>query len=268
MSDLFHSIKSQILEKSYAEIKSNVSLEDYQKLAKLFLECSEIDEFKKSFSYKVPSYKRGKVGYVLELVEKGDTDNNKEYFHYNKYFEEMFKKEINNCKHPSIINLLKLARYIYNKTVDKCVETLSLFESEFPGISKRFFPDNSNPLFILRILKYPNLTDGDFLAKAHYDRGIFTFALAESGPGLRLGRNDLDLKEVVHSEGKIIFMPSLGADLLTSKDFHPVWHDVLQREEHKVSEKVSRWAIVFFANIHDRNEMISYEQAHTPIYKL
>ena len=103
--------------------------------------------------------------------------------------------------------------------------------------------------------------EGDFLAKAHYDRGALTLALAESSPGLRLGENEEKLEEIVHKDRSLIFMPSLRFNKVTSKEFTPTWHDVIQKKSERVNSQVSRWAIVFFADI--QSDIIpTYEEAH------
>ena len=133
--------------------------------------------------------------------------------------------------------------------------TLDEFEKEFPGLYARFIVEDTHRRFYLRFLKYDTKGKGRFLARAHFDRGGATLAIAESAPGLRIGRNNsetgiLHLEEVSHEEHSAIFFPSYHFPRLTGPEFEPAWHDVTQSSDDQYSEDTARWAIVFFADVY------------------
>ena len=250
--NFFLDIKRQIQSKNYAEVSITIKPEKLELLAKLFLEFTKKnDEINNPFSKKIPNYKRGRIGYICEERKEGNTDT-KEYFHYTSQVESLFKEVIEQNKNPTISELLILMREIHSEGKEAMLNIFQAFETEFPGIYNLFSESNS-PLFTLRILKYNAMKKGDFLAKGHYDRGVSTLALAESAPGLRLGKNDKDLKEISHVKEKAIFMPAINFQRITSPQFHPVWHDVVQKEEHAVDNETARLAIVFFSTTYYLN---------------
>jgi hypothetical protein len=129
-----------------------------------------------------------------------------------------------------------------------------------PGIYQKIFSANADRLLCLRFVKYDPAGKGGFLAKAHYDSGSCALALAESSPGLRVGKNNQTLKEIVRHGNTGIFMPAFTfAKDIGSEDFSPAWHDVVQK--NNLSETVARWAIILFADTNaERNS--SYEDTH------
>ena len=86
-------------------------------------------------------------------------------------------------------------------------------------------------------------------------------ALAESAPGLRIGKDSESLRLVQRKDRLAIFMPGIHFPNLTNGDFVPAWHDAVSQDGDTSSE--ARWAIVFFANAY-RLRLPTFEEAHTP----
>ena len=115
---------------------------------------------------------------------------------------------------------------------------------------------------MLRFLKYNWQSSGKYLAKPHYDAGSFTLCLAESDPGLRIGRGPNDMKPVHHAENQAVFMLSSNFKKIMDGDsFSAGWHDVVQTNEDLIGKPYARWAIVAFIEAHDI-EACSREETH------
>ena len=254
-----------IRNQGYARVPFSVSQAQFQSAMEIFFEFLKLPfETKESVYFKIRPDDRGsEVGYMRYRREEGKTDN-REYFHYHTHADENFG-ELRE-KNPELDRLLNVMKPIFDEASLTLRAVLTSFEEEYPGITKKFFDDEKFSNFYLRFLKYDVDEPGSFLAKGHYDRGSCTLALAESAPGLRLGFDDKTLTEVEHTSGEVIFMPGLKFHEVTSKEFAPIWHDVVQKSSDTYSHEASRWAIVFFA---DTLEIapITYEEAHTPIQR-
>ena len=259
----FDELKTQIKENSCVRIPFPVLRPDFNKAIDHFVHFLSLPmEKKREIFFKARQDERGaEVGYVRYLRDYGHTDN-REYFHYHHLAEERFSNLRTDI--PELDELLKSMKFIYGETVKSLEEILVTLDKHFPGIHRNFFTEeNGRGDFYLRFLKYDYAKPGEFLAKGHYDRGGCTLALAESAPGLRMGIDDEHMKEVEHLEGEALFMPALKFSTLTSNDFPPTWHDVVQKGDDTYNGEIARWAIVFFANPVNVPE-ITYEEAHTP----
>ncbi|MCP4922940.1 MAG: hypothetical protein GY915_02775 [bacterium] len=103
----------------------------------------------------------------------------------------------------------------------------------------------------LRFLRYDWQSSGKFLAKPHYDAGSFTLAIAESGPGLRIGAGPATLQSVEHKPEEAIFMLSSNfKKVIESSGLSAGWHDVIQLDETSLGNPSSRWAVVAFIEGH------------------
>lgn len=257
-------ITDQIRQLSYAAIPFAVTRPEFQKIIDVFMEFLTLPlEIKEPMYFQLDPGNRGsEVGYKKYLRDLGHTDN-REYFHYNEHAEIRFVQP--RAHHPELDRLLTTVKPLYEKAKAAMEQVLLAFETHFPGIRDQFLPKNQIPDFYLRLLKYDRLNPGDFLAKGHYDRGGCTLALAESAPGLRMGPNDKQVKEVAHAEGQALFMPGIKFHSVTSDDYPPTWHDVVQKSENMYNENVARWAIVLFAGTFAMRN-VTYAEAHTPQY--
>src|SRR3990167_7547937 len=112
------------------------------------------------------------------------------------------------------------------------------------------------------VKKYSSVSSFFAAAQKIYNEAVFS--LAESAPGLRIGKSDKDLKEVFHKNKSALFMPAMDFWRITTPEFTPAWHDVVQKSQNAYNKDVARWAIVFFADI-STIKRYTYEEAHTPI---
>ena len=259
-------IRQEIQERNYASISFPMSYRELSKAAEHFLDFLTLpDETKGSFYFLVdPHDEESDVGYRRKHKEMSGLDDNKEYFHYNRYAEQEFKTLLED-NDPKITDFLASAKQIYEESERVMKEILKIFDYEFPGLYHTFCPEKAHPRFYLRFLKYEPTCKENFLAKGHYDLGGCTLALAESAPGLRMGKNEETLKEVEHKERHAVFMPGLLFPAITSHEFVPAWHDVVQKSTDTHSEDVARWAIVFFADPVQKKKT-TWKDRHTPVY--
>jgi isopenicillin N synthase-like dioxygenase len=239
---------SELEEKGFAEVKFPISDKEMNEAAKVFLEFLTLDqEIKEAIHVR----KRGEsfnTGYVKRKKEDGR--DNKEYFHYHPILDELFP-ELKKSENTKITKFFEVARKIHDaayKLNKKIVSELADDKS-----LKKFYSKEKRERYSLRFLKYDKNEPGNFLASGHYDQGVCTLALAESHPGLRI--HDVD---VVHDNGKAIFMPGLLCKEINSS-LKPAWHEVIQKEES--SEGYARWAIVFFWNTIEKIET-PYKKRH------
>ena len=254
-------IRSDIKEKNYVELEFPLSNEYLVNAANSFLNFLKLpQELKDSMHLKLNPEDRGSnLGYVNRKQSKKDLDD-KEYFHYNAdHIDKIINEEVQN--NDVVMNFLGHANIIYNTGLNTLNKLLTNFEEDYEEIRSYFFQDDKPFRGFLRFLKYDIKNPGEVLAAEHYDRGVITLALAESTPGLRIGKDHNSLKRVEHLEYKAIFMPSLGFPKITDESFTPALHDVVRTEAEEVNKEISRWAIVLFADSHKLNYP-SFEETH------
>lgn len=266
--DNYLRILREVKERNYATVSFPLPHKEFVYAANNYLGFLGLSQKEKEIFFCILNHKddASQIGYVRRTQEQEDYGklDDKEYFHYNEHAKERFASLLKN-PHPQITAFWKSAEKIYDEARLAFSHVMRAFDTEFPGIYKEFFPSGLKPKFYLRFLKYNVRGLGKTLARGHYDRGGFTLALAESDPGLRMGKNDKDLREVEHGRGHVLLMPAYKANKITSGDFRPTWHDVIQKKEPKPGEETARWAIVFFADPYNMGPVNEFE-THTPIY--
>lgn len=255
-------IQRQIQEKHHAVVPFPIPRAKLQEAIDVYIRFLALPlEVKEPIYFKVDPENRGtEVGYKRYRRELGNTDN-REYFHYHALADERFAEYATRI--PELAALLDAMKGVYVEAKETLRQTLTQFEERFPGITELILPPNKIPLLFVRFLKYDRMEPGDFLAKGHYDRGTCTLAISESAPGLRMGLGDADLKPVAHEDQQALFMPGIKFPDITSPEFPPTWHDVVQQTDDGFRDDIARWAIVFFAG-HENMGTITYEDAHTP----
>lgn len=269
---IVHHIKRGVCERNHALIPFSLVKKDFDIAVGHFFDFLSLpDEVKNKFqSNVVLSDEESFVGYVkrekqrrVDVATKEAFYDQKEYFHYNRYAEKNFGHLV--ADDLRIRAFFDSARNIYEHAEALAKRIIHDLDVDFPELSEKFLPDGVDPHFYLRFLRYFTSGTGEFLAKGHYDQGGYTLALAESAPGLRIGKGEKDLKEVVHVDGHVIFMPGLQLQFFTSSDFTPAWHDVVQKSDDTFDAKTARWAVVFFV---DPVEKIRtrWEDRHTPAH--
>lgn len=252
---------------SYQQIKEDVDRQRYS-IVPYKIEQDKVDagiaaffaflklpqEVKDSFRLMINWEDKGStIGYVLRIKDTNDPDykDNKEFIHYNMYLEDAVVKGellqgVSQEHQAVILEFMQQAKRIYKKATDCLHRMLKEFDREHAGIYDKFFPEGIHPKFYLRFLKYDVHGMGEQIARAHYDRGAITFAIAESAPGLRIGKDEENLQPVVYDRENLIFMPALALQEYVDGQFPPAWHDVVRAADN-FSDDATRWALVFFA---------------------
>ncbi len=253
----------EIRKKSYIQVPLSLEASKLKEAAESYLAFLALPfDTKQSFSTQNNLGGRlTSLGYIRR-TKKSSVDN-KEFFHYNHAAEKFFT-EGPNYHLPEAAKFLTMARLINQAATETLHTTLSIISEKYPEVSIEYSLGNLPERTILRFLKYDVEGTGNFLAHGHYDAGGCTLALAESAPGLRLGRTDKDLVQVTHEPGAAIFMPALYFHTVTDHLFHPVWHDVIQLSEDTLSDSVARWSIVFFANGISEKNRPTDEEVYRP----
>ncbi|MDA2936168.1 hypothetical protein MYX06_03045 [Patescibacteria group bacterium AH-259-L05] len=244
--ELLKCIRKQIQQKKYATVSFSLSKKELTSVAEHFLEFLRLPtELKEQFYFLIdPKHRGSNVGYVRKQKEYGGDD--KELFHYNEWAEDAFK-ELLTSGTPPVTNFFDSARNVYKAAKATIKRVIQAFEIEFPGMYKKFFPDKGYPHLYLRFLKYNVIERGTVLARGHYDISGCTLTITESGPGLRMGTDNSDLKPVECKEGDVLFTTGLNFKKITSAEFPLTWHDVIKTGRN-YSKDVARWSIVFFAD--------------------
>ncbi|OGY44276.1 MAG: hypothetical protein A2729_04210 [Candidatus Buchananbacteria bacterium RIFCSPHIGHO2_01_FULL_39_14] len=260
----YSQIKSQMMAQRYASVHFPLSSVELAMAVDDFLAFTDIsDTLKHQFtSIKINPDDRGSdVGYMKRQQIKGALDE-KEIFHYNEYFPHLFA---NNpaLENPIVDSFLSSAQKVYLSAKACMEEIICEFEPHFPGVYTSFFPQGQLPHLYLRFLKYSTQREDTFLAKGHYDRGACTLALAESGPGLRIGSTPLDLREVEHQDQTAFFFAGTQFAEIITQEFAAAWHDVVQKSEYKLNHMTARWAMVFFADQYN-GRITTFEENHRP----
>ncbi len=199
-----------------------------------------------------PEDRGSHVGYRHRSRQKGHDD--KVYVHYHAKFEELFGDAIRDTGEVGE-RFVVSARRVYDEAKKSLGIVVDACKDRYPEFEDRFLSENSH--YFLRFLAY--LRGSKLLANGHYDRGGATLAIAESVPGLRMGTNEDNLTEVVHTEGTAPFFGGLEL----RNYFPPTWHDVVDKGSY-YNDQIARWAIVFFADKHLKKG-VSFEEAHTPL---
>lgn len=264
----FDELVAELAEKTYAELPFPMTHQDLVGVAETFFGYLGLpqEEKEKLHFYDRPENRQG-LGYVRKAGEEDEVSRTdfKEYFHYHpKLLKEFAGSEL--LLRPETAAFLEGAGKIYAEALAAKKELFRTISVEYPGFYERFFPETEEYIDFsaLRFLKYEPSGQGNFLARAHYDRGCTTLALAESAPGLRIGKNEETLKEVVHKENVALFMPAYQLMEMTDKRFLPSWHDVVQSSNDVYRENAARWAIVFFVDA-PGVPVPGKEASHTPV---
>jgi isopenicillin N synthase-like dioxygenase len=249
-----------LYKKPYINIPFPVSRKEIEEAMESFFDFLDLPEEKKHhINMKIsPLHRRGDLGFVHKDSKAGIYDS-KDYFHYHPIIDDTYLNFIdeNHEIKEFILNAHPIWDAIYQATQDVF---LSLEQNNTEILEKIF--DSDFPHIVLRFLKYYYKNPGEYLAKPHFDAGSFTVAVAESGPGLRIGTNPDDLESVTHEENNAIFFISSNINrILDDERLVPAWHDVVQLNESRSTESFSRWAIVAFIDGHSV-ESLSREETH------
>lgn len=252
-------------ERLYAPVPFSMSHEEIAGAVGKFFEYLTLpQETKDAMCVKRETDAVSDMGYVRTKGDKSviGTKDFKEYFHYHPEAEGKWAEEI--AGEPRIREFFDAAGRIWAEADKAGKETLRALDAEFPGVYDAFFPEDRPSERILRFLKYDGRGMGKFLARAHYDRGGATLAIAESAPGLRIGKDEASLTPVIHKDGTAVFFPALHFNELSGGRIPAAWHDVVQASDDQVSDDAARWAVVYFMNAPGLPFPSEYE-THVPL---
>ncbi len=145
------------------------------------------------------------------------------------------------------------------RTLDSIYEDLTFAQKHTnPQLTPAFLDPLQLLNVHLRLLAYELPKDpNEPVAKGHFDRSVFTLALAETEPGLEIGANTdgSDLVPVSHSEGKAKFFAGKGWSYMPKEYqdaysfIRPGYHRVNNPNLERTSASpIVRRALVMFAN--------------------
>lgn len=239
--------KKLLGEQYYAPVPINISKSELNEAAGAFQNYLRLPrEVKREMHYKTSRERETPDGYNEKTAE--ESKDPKEFFHWLPRIKEIADYKEKYASIPEVRAFGDAAEKLFSKVEARFSE---IYNEVFPEQRHLIFDENGKmPTSVLRFLSYRPKGGDAFCAKAHYDKGFSTLALAESAPGLRIGRGaDYPLHEVRHEEGTAIFMPAWMKYEVSGHTILPAWHDVIHSEkEHDASDISARWAIVFFAN--------------------
>jgi isopenicillin N synthase-like dioxygenase len=262
-SDCICNITSQLQQQHYAIVSFDMEqkeLDDAIVAFKQFLNLP--DKLKNIIDLKlIPTHRRSDMGYKERKKKNGDGDT-KVFFHYHPAltykFKDLMKKE------PVVANFFKKADKIWRKAYDTVYKITKGLEDLYPNANKSIFDTGDQPVHItLRFLSYDIPESKEKMARSHYDVGCCTLAIAESEPGLRIGKNEKNLKPVNHKDKEAIFFLSKNMESMMGKNsgFVPAWHDVVHPNTSNIKKRL---ALVAFVETTD-GDGGTMEENHTVI---
>lgn len=241
--------------------------------AAAFLEFLALpSDIKRQLHFKARFERASADGYTDKL-DCGDKDP-KEFFHWSPLIEAQPSYQSLAQQNTIVSRFFTAARQTYD-AVNQVL--YPLFVEHFPDYVDELFNGESLRDGTLRFLSYAPQTQPTKLdnspattqslsAKAHFDKGFSTLAIAESAAGLRVGSCEgAPLQAVQHADGKALFMPAWMLYERSAGQILPAWHDVVHNPvEPLVTDYCARWAIVFFVNHPDRT-FSSWHSVHSPL---
>lgn len=195
-----------------------------------------------------PLHRRGDVGYKHRSSADGSYNDTKDFFHFHPALLERYKAFLQG--EPQVNKFMQEAYEIWEVLFQATKKVLGIMDMVYPGTSLKVL-DTPHPHILLRFLKYHWKESEKCLAKPHFDAGSFTIAIAESGPGLRIGKSPETLVPVHHRADAAIFMMASNQEkILPGSPWPAGWHDVVQMDEQYLGRSYARWAVVAFIDAH------------------
>ncbi|MGH1542137.1 MAG: 2OG-Fe(II) oxygenase family protein [Arenicella sp.] len=251
----------QLQQHRFATIDFPLSRTQLELAANHFLDFLRLPlDLKRQLHFSARSHRASADGYTNKL----DISNKdpKEFFHWTPMLQQQENYRHWQANDPVVERFFASAHNIY-QAINQVL--YPLFLEQFPEYVDELFVDGDLRDGILRFLSYAPQSHESLCAKAHFDKGFGTMAIAESASGLRVGCCDQhSLKTVEHLDGKALFMPGWMLFEHSQGRYRPAWHDVIHNpDESAVTEFCARWAIVFFINHPDRR-FTSWQAVHSP----
>lgn len=270
------SIEQDIREHAFARVGFELGFHDINAAVQHYMDaCAFLDEHdyldrgrKKdereySVQYRMNNKRGSYAGHFIKGEDPNEQDEDwKRYFHYRDGLPDRIKRhgiEINS----HLDEFLQAAEAIHEEACRTLYESMSELDERYPGLVGMHFPEHGDRDFYTRFLVYHPQENGQ-LARAHFDIGSMSLAMAESHPGLRIGTSPNDLTPVEHREGEAkTFLGGSWWNIYPESDLPPGWHDVIQSDKDQISDDIVRWAVVTFANP-EQDVQPSQEETHTP----
>jgi isopenicillin N synthase-like dioxygenase len=257
----FRKIQESLMDTSYVTVPFPLDSITLEKAVNAFLKfLEEPVTVKQHINFTIaPLHRRGDVGFAHRNPSDHIYNDSKEFFHYHPALLKKYSDFIE--EQPAVKDFVLKAKPIWEAVYQTVKDILETFEEYFPGVCTKVF-DTEHPHILLRFLRYDWQKSEDFLAKPHFDAGSFTLAVAESSPGLRIGRSPEHLKLVEHEPGNAIFMLSSNFQKVINTDkLSAGWHDVIQMDKTQIGKPFARWAMVAFIDAHGV-EALSRTETH------
>lgn len=231
--------------------------------ARLFLRFLSLpSETKRQLHFAARSHRASADGYTDK--SRIDQKDPKQFFHWSPYLMSLPQAQSLADKYEEVNDFFEAANNVYSH-----VETtlLKLFNNQLLAYKDNVFSNEKLTDGILRFLCYSPRKEQSFCARAHFDKGFSTLAIADSAPGLRIGCGDFQqLKAVKYGNGTALFMPAWMLFEASDRTIKPAWHDVIHApSEQNVNSFCARWSIVFFVNAPDA-AFSSWNEVHTPLH--
>ena len=219
------------------------------------------DPVKRQLHFPARSHRASADGYTdKSTVDRKDP---KQFFHWSPWLMAQTRSQELAAEHPAIASFFSSAADLYRE-VEQTLH--DLFREQLPDYLDLVFEGETLRDGILRFLCYTPRPSHSFGARAHFDKGFSTLALADSAPGLRIGCcAEHELVPVRHRPGEALFMPAWMLYDASEGAIAPAWHDVVHAPgEPDVNDICARWSIVFFVN-HPDKAFSSWDALHRSI---
>ena len=258
-SDFLADLDSQ----HYAALPLQIPQHELEAAAASFLDFLLLpDEIKRQLHFPARTHRASADGFTDKVGI--DLKDPKQFFHWSPILLDKPVCRQLRENHAQIDLFFKTSEKLYHEVEQVLFE---LYSHELPEYRHLIFNNNKLIDGILRFLCYTPRAGHSFCARAHFDKGFSTLAIADSAPGLRIGCCDRHpLKPVRYREGTALFMPAWMLFQASRGRIKPAWHDVIHApQETEINELCARWSIVFFVN-NPTSEFCSWESAHTPLH--
>mgnify|MGYP001194478909 CR=1 FL=1 len=264
-------IEKQLTEENYVDVTFRADNKDIDNALDAFdaFIHADINLLKHAGDYAIKGFSNGNFGYFRRITGSEENGRSKSADSKHEYHFGSKTRQILESSHYSSIPLefrsfCDNAENIYWKAVESLRSALMSMHQEHD--QRRPSPHNLTPVFLdkdsdlnlhLRFVGYENPDEDTPIARGHFDRSVFTLALAETHPGLQIGTNPdgTDLKDVIRQAGKAKFFAGRGWEKMPHylRDGYeyvkPAYHQVRNIGEYAVnSSGIIRHAIVMFAN--------------------
>lgn len=151
-------------------------------------------------------------------------------------------------KYQKYNSWIKDLEKLHSLCIEISLEIAKRIDQRLPGKDLMTKFKRATKDHVIRLLYYPDRPlssleeeNQDALAQAHFDRCLWTIALFENLPGLRLGLKLEDTHE--YQRNKALFFSSGKLDNLTNKNIKMVRHGVINES------RGPRVSFIFFAHI-------------------